>query len=208
MQYRTIRREAEVLFTQSRSRFIGAVRPVKTEEQALDFLAEIRRRHWGAKHNVYAYILSDNGIARFSDDGEPPATAGQPVMDVLKRAGLSNLCLVVTRYFGGILLGTGGLVRAYSATARMAVEAAEPVVMRLCAVGELRCAYPIYGRLAAAAAECGVRVMDSTFTDEVRLLLAVDIDQKKGFEARVADISCGDAELCYKHTRYIEEVCE
>ena len=113
-EYQTLTREAQYEFTEKRSRFIGYARPVTTEQEALDFIAAIRSKHWDAKHNVYAYRLREGHISRYSDDGEPSGTAGIPVLSVLQKGDLTDCVIVVTRYFGGILLGGGGLVRAYS----------------------------------------------------------------------------------------------
>ena len=112
--YNTVARFAAAEITEKRSRFIASVQPVTTEEEALAFLNAQRQKYWDASHNVYAYILEQNQIMRYSDDGEPGGTAGLPVLDMLKKEALTNLIVVVTRYFGGILLGTGGLVHAYS----------------------------------------------------------------------------------------------
>ena len=116
--YTTLAREAEAEIMEKRSRFIATVKPVETEAEALAFLEGLRKTYWDATHNVYAYILEENNIMRYSDDGEPSGTAGLPVLDMLKKEGLTNLIVVVTRYFGGILLGTGGLVHAYSKSAK------------------------------------------------------------------------------------------
>ena len=121
--YKTLRGPAEAELTEKRSVFICRVKPVSTEEEALAFLNDIRRRFSDARHNVYAYALRGNGISRFSDDGEPHGTAGLPTLDVLRKGGIVDAVAVTTRYFGGILLGTGGLVRAYSLAASMAVSA-------------------------------------------------------------------------------------
>ena len=115
--YRTISRAAEIQFVEKRSRFIGAARPVSVESEALEFIAERRKRHWDAAHNVYAYVLRQGQVQRYSDDGEPQGTAGIPVLDMLLKKNLTDCAVVVTRYFGGILLGTGGLVRAYTQSA-------------------------------------------------------------------------------------------
>jgi len=198
-----VAREAQAEHTQSRSRFIASVRPVTTEAEALAFLENKRRAYWDAKHNVYAYIVREGGAARFSDDGEPPCTAGQPVMDVLQRAGLCDVCMVVTRYFGGVLLGTGGLVRAYSAAARMAVEAAGTAVMRLCAVLELRYDYAVHGKMSAAADRMCAAVLDTAFADKVTLTCAVAVERRAAFEAQAADVCCGNVSIALRDTRYI-----
>lgn len=122
--YITLAKEAKAEIVEKRSRFIATVRPVETEEDALAFLNQLRQDYWDATHNVYAYILEENQLTRYSDDGEPGGTAGMPVLDILRREKLSNLIVVVTRYFGGTLLGTGGLVHAYSKAAKAGIEAA------------------------------------------------------------------------------------
>ena len=160
-QYKTVLQEAQDDFVEKRSRFIGYVRPVSTEAEALAFIAEKKSKHWDASHNVYAYILRDGGVMRYSDDGEPQGTAGIPVLDVLQKSGVTDVVVVATRYFGGILLGGGGLVRAYSHTASIALQAAGIVTMRECLMLEVLCDYGQYGRAAALVPECG-GVMDGT----------------------------------------------
>ena len=129
----------EAEFVEKRSRFIGHALPVTTEEEALAFIAEMKSKYWDASHNVYAYIVREGGIMRYSDDGEPQGTAGIPCLDVLLKEGVTDLCVVATRYFGGILLGGGGLVRAYSHTAKIALDAGQVVTMQLCAIAEAKC---------------------------------------------------------------------
>ena len=111
MNYKTVELKTSDRYTVKKSEFIGHIMPVTSEEQARLFIAEISKKHWDATHNVYAYIIRETGVKRFSDDGEPQGTAGMPVLDVLEKNGLTDCCLVVTRYFGGIMLGAGGLVR-------------------------------------------------------------------------------------------------
>ena len=127
-EYTTILDRAEDEFVERKSRFIGAIAPVETEEEALDFIAQIKHQHRDATHNTYAYVLK-NGVKRYSDDGEPQGTAGVPMLDCLEKEGLVDVAVVVTRYFGGILLGAGGLVRAYSHGAKIAVDAASRKLM-------------------------------------------------------------------------------
>ena len=131
-EYRTVSQEAKEEFTEKRSRFIGWIKPVKTEEEAIEYINAIKSQHWDAKHNVYAYSLREGQISRYSDDGEPQGTAGVPVLEVLTHSGVTDAVIVVTRYFGGILLGTGGLVRAYSHAASIALKSAGVVIMRPC----------------------------------------------------------------------------
>ena len=147
--YKTVKKQAHDEFVEKRSRFIGYCTPVTTEEEATDFIAHIRAKHWDARHNVYAYSLREGNTKRYSDDGEPSGTAGMPVLDVIVKNGVTDVCVVVTRYFGGVLLGTGGLVRAYSQAAKIGLDAAEIVLMERCVRCSLRCSYNRYGKVAA-----------------------------------------------------------
>ena len=149
MQYQTIAKAAQDEFVEKRSRFIGYAKPVVTEAEAIAFVEAIRAKHREATHNVYAYIVRENNIARYSDDGEPHGTAGMPVLEVMRGAELQDIAVVVTRYFGGTLLGTGGLVRAYGKGAKIAIEAAGIVRMALCDVCSMTFDYSYYARLQA-----------------------------------------------------------
>ena len=122
-EYKTVEFESKDEFIEKKSRFIGYVKPVKTQEEATEFINAIKSKHWDATHNVSAYVLRDNNIQRSSDDGEPSGTAGVPTLDVLLKEGIVDTCVVVTRYFGGTLLGAGGLIRAYSHASKIAVDA-------------------------------------------------------------------------------------
>ena len=168
-EYRTIRRTAVGEYEEKKSRFIAAAAPAATEAEALAFLDGVRRANRTARHNVYAYLLREGGRTRYSDDGEPAKTAGAPVLEVITHSGLTDLIIVVTRYFGGVLLGTGGLVRAYTAAARAALDAAETVTVQ----PAVRCAvtvdYPLYERAAALIAGAGGVLEPPVFTDRVGL---------------------------------------
>lgn len=192
--YKTVSLEASDEFVEKRSRFIGYCAPVTTQEQALEFIEKIKSKHWDAKHNVYAYILRDGGIKRYSDDGEPQGTAGVPVLEVIQKMGITDAVVVVTRYFGGILLGAGGLVRAYSHGAKIAVEAACPVIMQLCDNCTLKCSYNQYGRVSSVVQNGGGVVDDSAFTDEVEIKFHI----KKGcidkINKELAAATCGEIE--------------
>lgn len=180
--YQTAAREAEDAFVERRSRFIGAICPVQTEEDALAFVAKRKKAHWDATHHVYAYVLRQGGIRRYSDDGEPQGTAGMPVLDVLLKEELSDCVVVVTRYFGGILLGGGGLVRAYSHGASLAVAAGGLQVMRLCDIVRLSCSYGQYGWVAPLIAEQGGVLDDTIFTDTV-IGLSSAVEQTEPLQA-------------------------
>ncbi len=169
--YKTVRKRAEDEYIVKKSRFIGYAAPVTTQQQALDFIAEISKKHWDATHNVYAYILREGGVKRYSDDGEPQGTAGIPTLDVLEKSGVTDCVVVVTRYFGGVMLGAGGLVRAYTQATQAGVEAAELVVVSRCVDLEVRTSYARYEQLTRIAADCGAKVLDTGFADEVTLRL-------------------------------------
>ncbi len=180
MEYKTIARRCEASFIEKKSEFIGYLCPVQTEEQAAAFIEEIRAMHRKATHNCYAYILRENNAARHSDDGEPGGTAGVPIYEVLRKEGLTDVCCVVTRYFGGILLGAGGLVRAYTKGAKDAVEAAQIKCMASAVKLLVTVDYGLYGRLAQIFADFDARIADEQFADNVKITLFIreEIAQK------------------------------
>lgn len=195
MEYITVRCEGTDQFIEKKSRFIGSCRPVRTEEEALEFVAQLKTKYWDASHNVYAYILREGNIQRFSDDGEPQGTAGIPVIDAMKKSGVTDAVVVATRYFGGILLGGGGLIRAYSHTATIAMAAAERVRMKQCLLLGLACSYDSYGRVQAIVPECGGIVDDTEFTDQVTLTFHLEPEKLEGLTRRLADATAGRASL-------------
>lgn len=188
--YLTIRTGAEAEYVDRRSRFIAAIEPVADEEAALAFIAARKKKYWDARHNVHAYVLR-NGISRFSDDGEPQGTAGLPMLETLQKRGLTDCVVVVTRYFGGILLGTGGLVRAYSQSTSLAIDAAGVGECRPCAVGEIACDYAQYGRVAPLVSEFGGRVTDTAFAEGVTLQVLLPSDRVDGFVHELTELSAG-----------------
>lgn len=189
--YKTVARAATAEYVDRRSRFIGAVLPVTTEQEALDFIAAKKKEHWDARHNVYAYVLREGGISRFSDDSEPQGTAGLPTLEVLQKRGLTDCVIVVTRYFGGVLLGAGGLVRAYSQSAALAVSEAGIIERRLCAYGEIVCDYAQYGWLQSLIPECGGRVDNADFANTVTVSLHLPVESVDAFQKQLTDRSCG-----------------
>lgn len=179
--YSTVYERASGEFVERKSRFIGCVQPVLTEEEALAFIAKQKKEHWDASHNVYAYILRAGGIRRCSDDGEPQGTAGVPVLDVLQKQNLTDLCVVVTRYFGGVLLGAGGLVRAYSHGAGLAVGAARVLHMNSCTVLGLTFDYGMYGKISYILPKYNAVTLESDFGVEVRLNIMMTTDKAGQF---------------------------
>ena len=173
MDYKTIAERCEARFIEKKSEFIGYLAPVETEEQAVEFINEIRAMHRKATHNCYAYILRENSAARHSDDGEPSGAAGVPIYEVLRKEELTDVVCVVTRYFGGVLLGAGGLVRAYTRGAKDAVDTSKIKVMALAEQLELSVDYSLYGRLPQIFVEHDVRVLSEEFADHVAITLNV-----------------------------------
>ena len=191
MEYLTVKEENSDQFVEKKSRFIGTCRPVKTEEEALDFIARMKSKYWDASHNVYAYILRENGVQRFSDDGEPQGTAGQPMLGVFQKEGVTNVCCVVTRYFGGVLLGAGGLVRAYTQAAKLALDEAGISVVRRWVEVEVTCPYSLFERVKnEAAAQAGV-LGDIGYTDQVTVRLLLPEERVAAFSARMVELSAG-----------------
>ena len=189
--YLTLQQNSAEEYIVNRSRFIGYAKPVTTADEAVDFINEIRARHRDATHNVYAYAVRSPEYSRYSDDGEPQGTAGMPVLDVIKKNGLTDCCVVVTRYFGGILLGAGGLVRAYSHSASLAVQAARIVKMSLCAVLRVVCDYGFYGRLAALVPESGGTVENTDFGAEVTMVFRLPAEKEELFRQQLTELSFG-----------------
>lgn len=192
--YKTIKNEAQDEFVERRSKFIGYIKPVQEEQEAIDFINEKKRINWDATHNVYAYILQNGQIKRYSDDGEPQGTAGIPVLDVLQKAGIVDAVVVVTRYFGGILLGGGGLVRAYSHGASIAVNAGGIITMEKSLKVTLSCDYNQYGKLSGVVPLFGGNIYNSEFTDCVGLEFYLPKDKYESFTKELADITCGSVE--------------
>ena len=191
MEYKTIARRCEARFIEKKSEFIGYLCPVQTEEQAVAFIEEIRAMHRKATHNCYAYILLENNAARHSDDGEPGGTAGVPIYEVLRKEGLTDVCCVVTRYFGGVLLGAGGLVRAYTKGAKDAVDAAQIKCMAEAVKLAVTVDYGLYGRLAQVFADFDARVEDERFADNVRIVLHIRAENSQKLTDKLVDVCNG-----------------
>ena len=187
-EYTTIYDRAEDSFIERKSEFIGHIAPVETEEQALAFIAEIKKKHHDATHNTHAYILR-NGVKRYSDDGEPQGTAGVPMLDCIEKEGLVDVAVVVTRYFGGILLGAGGLVRAYSHGAKIAVDAAKRKLMTTCTLLSLEMDYSFYGRINYILPQYTCRVEDTDFGAVVTTKVLFKQDQVEKFVKEVTELS-------------------
>ena len=185
--------DGEAEFTEKRSRFIGRIWRTETEEEALSAIARMRKQHWDAKHNVYAYIIRD-GAVRYSDDGEPGGTAGQPVLNVLQRRELQNVCCVVTRYFGGILLGTGGLVRAYGKAAALASDAAGIAQVRVWEQVLLACPYRLLETVRRELPRFGGGEESAEYGSDVTLTVCLPEERTEEFLLRLTELSAGTVE--------------
>lgn len=189
--YSTVRGFAKDSFIEKRSEFIGYITHVETNEAAVEFINSIRAEHRKATHNVYAYILREGNTARYSDDGEPQGTAGVPVLDVLQKEGLTDICCVVTRYFGGILLGGGGLVRAYSHSAKIAVDAAERLIMCRSYPVRITMDYDLYSKINYILPDFEVKILNTDFGADVTISLLVKKEFAKPLSDKLIDVSNG-----------------
>lgn len=190
-EYKTVEKEASDFFIEKKSKFIGYAKPVITQEDALEFISKIKSKHWDATHNVYAYVLRENNIQRYSDDGEPSGTAGVPVLDVMLKESLVDVCVVATRYFGGTLLGAGGLVRAYSHTSKIALEAAGIITMAQCSVMSAEVDYSFYDRLNILLSDFSAVILNTSFSDKVCVEFSVKENIVDLLNAKLIDVSNG-----------------
>ena len=200
--YLTAAREGVAEYEDKHSRFIARVRPVRSEVEARAFIDDIRRSFADATHNVYAYLLREGNILRWSDDGEPGGTSGQPTLSVLQGAGLTDVCCVTTRYFGGILLGSGGLVRAYSSAARLALSQAGVARMTPWRKGAFTCSYARYERLRRLLEDRGARIEDASFGAEVEIVFSAPETQAEAVGDLLRDMTAGDIEVTYGGSVY------
>lgn len=196
--YLTIAGRAEAEIEEKKSRFIAQLAHVETEDEALAFLDEIRTTHRMARHNVYAYILRGMGATpriRYSDDGEPQKTAGLPTLQALEHAGLSDVACVVTRYFGGTLLGTGGLVRAYTQATQAGIAAADLVTISRCVDLTWRIPYPLYDQAVRIANDCGAQTLDTAYADAITLTLRMLDGAQSELVDRATELCRGQEDL-------------
>ena len=181
---------------EKKSRFIANVRPVKSEEEAAAFIEEMRKKYWDARHNCYAYMCGErNQVMKCSDDGEPSQTAGRPMLDVLLGQGLLDVCVVVTRYFGGTLLGTGGLVRAYSQAVKEGLAASRILTREKGRKLSVTVDYSTAGRLQYLFAQVDITVLDSQYTDRVEMVLLVPEERREEVTEKITEATNGTAVL-------------
>lgn len=192
--YKTVKQYGEGEIEEKKSRFLGKIKPVSTEEEAIAFIESIKKQYWDARHNCYAFIIGENSESiRCSDDGEPSGTAGKPMLEVLQNNGLKNVVAVVTRYFGGTLLGTGGLVRAYTQATQAALEAAQVATMTLMSVLEIKTDYNAIGKIKYMFAQADTLVMGEEYGVDVVVTIAVPLSEKEIMQKKITEATNGKA---------------
>lgn len=202
-RYKTIFQQAEAEIVEKKSRFIATVKPVKKEEEARLFIDEMKKKYWNATHNVFAYQLGElNDIQRCSDDGEPPNTAGKPILDILMNEGIKNAAIVVTRYFGGTLLGTGGLIRAYSKAAKQGLIAGNIVEKILYIQFSIITDYILSGKIQYEILQMQTVLQDTIYTQEVEYIVLVELEQSELFYKKLIEVSAGKVKIERKQELY------
>ena len=200
---RTVLRAGKGEYEEKRSRFISWVYPVSTEEEVVDLMSALKKKHWDARHQCFAYIIDgDTTIQRFSDDGEPSGTAGLPILEIIRKKDLSNVLIVVIRYFGGILLGASGLARAYGKAAAAGIIDAEIIIKKQCFVAFVNADYHTYGKIQNFINTYKLQVRDTRYTDKVQIELLIEYDKKDLFEKDLNDITSGTAEVLFEGKTY------
>ena len=200
--YKTIEGTAQAEYEEKKSRFIGQVAHVETEEEAVEFLNGVRAANPQARHNVYAYELRAGNRARYSDDGEPARTSGMPTLEVIEHAGLKDVICVTTRYFGGTLLGTGGLVRAYTKAAQDAFDAAHQVTFAECVDITVSVDYPLYDQLKHWLADQGIQVLSTDFAGDVAVEVRVRSEESDAIQMAITELTHGQAEMLASEPAY------
>lgn len=188
MNYYTIKSEASDEFIERRSKFIGYIKPVETIDDAVDFVNSVKTIHRQATHNVYAYSLREGHAKKISDDGEPQGTAGLPILDILIKEKIVDVAIVVTRYFGGTLLGTGGLVRAYSKAAKLAIQAGEIIEMSFFVNTFLNCDYNSFGRISSLICKFGGAIDKTVFSSDVKIEFHINEENLSKLENEISQI--------------------
>ena len=195
--------DSESEFTEKRSRFISHLWRVETEAEARARIEETRKRYYDARHNCWCYLLRQGGVVRYADDGEPQGTAGQPMLNVFQREEIWNACCVVTRYFGGVLLGAGGLARAYARGAKDALDAAGAARMSRWTLWDVPCAYPLFERVKLDIAGCGGVIRDADYGAEIVLRAAFPAGGEEAFARLLTECSAGSLEMTAAGEEYL-----
>ncbi|ABW19323.1 YigZ family protein [Alkaliphilus oremlandii] len=206
-EYRTLLEYGEAEIIIDKSRFIGYAAPINSEEEAIAFIDSIKTKHRNATHNVPAYILGENNeIQRYSDDGEPSGTAGIPVLEVIKKEGLKDVVVVVTRYFGGIKLGTGGLVRAYTKGAKVGLDAAKIIIKRLYELVHIKIDYTMLGKIQNEILQNGYLIKTTEYDDSVHFYLYIEVPRIQQFKEQIIEWTNGRSTLESIEQEYLTEI--
>ena len=204
--YKTLHKFGVDEYIVEKSTFIGYAEPIKTEEEAIEFINEIKKKHKDATHNVWAYTIGENmNIQRYSDDGEPQGTAGIPTLEVIKKEDLRDVVVVVTRYFGGIKLGAGGLVRAYTKGAKVGIEAGIVIEKVKYSEVKIKIEYTQLGRIQNEIMNLGFKVKDTIYSEDVELIVYVRNEEAKSLMDRIIDITSGTADVSLGEEYYLSE---
>lgn len=202
--YKTLLKYAHGEEIINKSKFIGYAKPIKSEEEATEFIEEIKKKHWNATHNVPVYLIGDNNeIQRYSDDGEPSGTAGVPILEMLKKEEIKNVVIVVTRYYGGIKLGTGGLVRAYTSAAKLAIKEAEIVEKVINNEYLIRIDYTLHGKIQNELINGEYIIKDTVYDDKVNIYVYCKPSESDKLISKITDISSAQAEIEEKDPVYL-----
>jgi len=195
-EFKTVSKLATAQMEEKKSRFITSVKPVETEEEAVQFINSLKSKYWDATHNVYSYLIcGDSTIQRFSDDGEPSGTAGMPVLEVIKRMGVQDLVVVVTRYFGGTQLGASGLIRAYSKSASLGIDAAGIINKQLCFYVSILIEYTQFGMVQSLLIANGYLINNVRYQQNVEIELFVPVDDIETFSRLITEATNANALL-------------
>ena len=187
-----VHKDGSAQITEKKSRFIGDVYNIENEEDALYYINETKKKYWDARHHCYAYIIGNNNeIKRFSDDGEPSGTAGKPILDVLDKSGIANCLIIVTRYFGGTLLGTGGLIRAYSEAAKSGIEASGIMEVKKGIQAQIDADYNSFGKIQYMCMERNIIITDTEYGENVHINMIIEESEYAHFQKAVADAFAG-----------------
>jgi len=203
--FKTVLRETAAEIEEKKSKFIASVKPVFSEDEAVEFINSLKSKYWDATHNVYAYYIGGNNVVqRFSDDGEPSGTAGMPVLEVIKRMEVQDLVVVVTRYFGGTLLGAAGLIRAYSKSASLGIEAAGIVRRQLCFEAGIIVEYPLFGKVQNLVTGEGYSIKDIIYGQDVEIIVYVPVDKIELFTKMIEEATNARAVLVVGDSAYVD----
>ncbi|MGN1318393.1 MAG: YigZ family protein [Lachnospirales bacterium] len=208
-KYVTVKGVGEAEIVEKKSRFISHITPVSSEKEAIEFIEAIKKKYWDARHNCSAFQIGENNqIQRYNDDGEPGGTAGMPMLDVLRGRDIKNTLVVVTRYFGGTLLGTGGLVRAYSKSATEGLKAAGLIERVLHNEVRITCDYTLSGKVQYEAMNNGHIIKDTVYTDKVEFIILCSYDKTDGFKKNIINVTGNKAVITDGEDIYVDREIE